>query len=84
MKGRLKLAVAFLAGRTSPLGTIHLLLGLWDAKSTGCSGLPGLGPLCKPGSVPLTPSSQLHAEQDSEFWGLRGKVLLAVGHWWGA
>lgn len=53
-KGGAKLTVTFLAAQASPLGTIHLLLELWDARHTGCGGFPGLGSLSKPGPAPLT------------------------------
>lgn len=53
-RGGAKLTVTLLEAQASPLGTIHLLLELWDARHTGCGGFPGLGSLSKPGSAPLT------------------------------
>lgn len=68
MKGRAKLTVTFPAEQASPLGTIHLLLELWDARSTGCCGLPGFGSREQAWVSPTRQiPSQLWAEQSSEF-----------------
>lgn len=76
--------VTFLAGQTSPLGTVHSFWGCGMPRAQAAVAFPDLV-LCANLGQPHWPAQslrlrppQLHAEQDSEFCGSERKVLLTV------